>query len=456
VPAADRLSRRISCRSDDQGHEANAVPFLRVRLRPAAEKPIARKRAANTALPRPSAPEAEPSGFRAKAPELRQLLLAWWELHGRHAIPWKRRLDGKPPADGEPLDPYGVVVAEVMLQQTQLQVVLPYWQRWMAAFPRLEALAAAEEHDVLLLWQGLGYYSRARRLQQGARQLLEAGRASAEAPGAVPWPRDLEGWLALPGIGRSTAGSILSSAFDLPFAILDGNVKRVLARLIASPRRPARELQGLWRLSELLLDPRRPRAFNQALMDLGATLCTPRNPSCGRCPWQGHCAAYAAGDPAAYPVKDAPRELPFQVIGVGVVRNGAGEVLIDQRLNEGLLGGLWEFPGGKQEPGEAIEATIARELREELAIEAAVGEELIVVDHAYSHKKLRFVVHLCTWLSGEPQPLASQQVRWVRPEQLGEFPFPAANARIIAALLARLAADAGGDGAHPGETRPAA
>ena len=128
-------------------------------------------------------------------------------------------------------------------------------------------------------------------------------------------------------------------------------------------------------------------------------------------------------------------ELPFQVIGVGLVRNGAGEVLIDQRLNEGLLGGLWEFPGGKQEPGESIVATIHRELEEELAIEVEVGEELIVVEHAYSHNKLRLVVHLCTWVGGEPQPLASQQVRWVRPEQLGEYPFPAANAQIIAALL---------------------
>ena len=122
-------------------------------------------------------------------------------------------------------------------------------------------------------------------------------------------------------------------------------------------------------------------------------------------------------------------------------------MLIDQRLNEGLLGGLWEFPGGKQEPGESIEATIARELHEELAIEVAVGEELIVVDHAYSHKKLRFVVHLCAWLAGEPKPLASQQVRWVRPDQLADFPFPAANARIIAALLARLQAE---------DSRPAA
>ena len=374
--------------------------------------------------------EVDLSGLNALAPGLRRLLLAWWEAHGRHTIPWKRGDAGARPSPGEPLHPYPIWVAEVMLQQTQLLVVLPYWQRWMAAFPSLEALAAAEEHDVLLLWQGLGYYSRARRLHQGARQLL-----------GQPWPRTLESWLALPGIGRSTAGSILSSAFDLPFAILDGNVKRVLARLIASPRPPARQLKVLWQLSELLLDPQRPRAFNQALMDLGATVCTPRTPSCGACPWQGHCAAYAAGDPAAYPVKDAPRELPFQVIGVGVVRNGAGEVLIDQRLNEGLLGGLWEFPGGKQEPGEPIADTIRRELREELAIEAAVGEELIVVDHAYSHKKLRFVVHLCTWLSGDPQPLASQQVRWVRPEQLADFPFPAANARIIAALLERLQAE---------------
>jgi len=394
----------------------------------------------------------------SRAPAQRQLLLAWWDVYGRHAIPWKLRADGSRPADGEPLDPYGVWVAEVMLQQTQLQVALPYWQRWMERFPRLEALAAAEEHDVLLLWQGLGYYSRARRLQQGARQLLAAASECSEAP-ADPWPRTLEAWLALPGVGRSTAGSILSSAFDLPFAILDGNVKRVLARLIACPRPPARELKGFWQLSELLLHRQRPRAFNQALMDLGATVCTPRNPSCAACPWQGHCAAYAAGDPAAYPVKEAPRELPFQVIGVGVVRNGAGDVLIDQRLNEGLLGGLWEFPGGKQEPGEAIEATIARELREELAIEAEVGEQLIVVDHAYSHKKLRFVVHLCSWLSGEPQPLASQQVRWVRPEQLGDFPFPAANARIIAALLERLSApgaDAAADRPQAGESRPAA
>jgi len=365
------------------------------------------------------------------------MLLSWWSEQGRHWIPWKLRPDGSPPEPGQALDPWPIWSAEIMLQQTQLQVVLPYWQRWMAAFPNLQSLAAASEHEVLLLWQGLGYYARARRLQQSARQLLAAAGAP-HVLGNGLWPRDLETWLALPGVGRSTAGSILSSAFDLPFPILDGNVKRVLSRLTASPRPPARDLAVLWQLSALLLDHKRPRAFNQALMDLGASVCTPRNPRCGDCPWQSHCAAYAAGAPASYPVKEASRELPFQVIGVGVVCNDAGEVLIDQRLDEGLLGGLWEFPGGKQEPGEAIEHTIARELREELAIEVTVGEPLIELEHAYSHKKLRFVVHLCQWRSGEPQPLASQQVRWVEPSALASYPFPAANARIIAALQAHL------------------
>ncbi|MCP9849488.1 8-oxo-dGTP diphosphatase MutT [Cyanobium sp. Morenito 9A2] len=364
---------------------------------------------------------------------LRAALLDWWDVHGRHDLPWKLTARGGRPAPGEPLDPLAIWSAEVMLQQTQLVVMLPYWRRWMAAYPDLGTLAVADQQDVLLLWQGLGYYARARRLHQGAGMVLarEAGGV------ADPWPRTLKGWLALPGIGPSTAGSILSSAYDLPHPILDGNVQRLLARFRAYTEPPRRQGRLFWALSADLLDPLRPRDFNQALMDLGATVCTPRQPACERCPWQGACAAYASGDPQAFPVSEAPKPLPFQVIGVAVVLDASGRVLIDQRLEEGLLGGLWEFPGGKQEPGEAIEFTIRRELAEELAIEVEVGEELITLEHSYSHKRLRFVVHLCRWLAGEPQPLASQQVRWVEPERLGEFPFPAANARIIAALRER-------------------
>ena len=358
-------------------------------------------------------------------------LLAWWERHGRGGLPWKLLPGCVRPAPEQGLDPYGIWIAEVMLQQTQLAVALPYWTRWMEAFPTVEALAAASLDEVRLQWQGLGYYSRARRLHEAAQRLVGG-----------PWPRSLEEWMALPGIGRTTAGSILSSAFNAPLPILDGNVKRVLARLTAHPRPPARDDALFWRWSEALLDPVRSRDTNQALMDLGATVCTPRSPSCDRCPWQLRCAAYASGDPCRWPVTDTPKPLPFQVIGVGVVLNAAGDVLIDQRLEEGLLGGMWEFPGGKQEQGETIEICIARELKEELGIEVKVGAELITVDHAYSHKKLRFVVHLCDWVSGEPQPLASQQVRWVRPEDLGNYAFPAANARIIEALLGSLESSA--------------
>ena len=366
------------------------------------------------------------NGCRSNEAELRPLLLNWWSDHGRHDIPWKRTSSGDRPAPDQPLDPYPIWIAEVMLQQTQLAVVLPYWHRWMAMFPTVEALAAASLEQVRLLWQGLGYYSRARRLHQAAQQI--SGRS---------WPGDLEEWMALPGIGRTTAGSILSSAFNAPVPILDGNVRRVLARLRAHDRPPARDQALFWQWSHALLDPQRPRDFNQALMDLGATLCTPRQPLCDACPWQRHCAAYAAGEPSRWPVSEERKPVPFQVIGVGVVLNADGEVLIDQRLEEGLLGGLWECPGGKQEPGETIEACITRELQEELAIEVTVGQELISVDHAYSHKRLRFVVHVCRWLSGEPKPLASQQVRWVLPDDLGNYAFPAANAKIIAALRAR-------------------
>jgi A/G-specific adenine glycosylase len=335
--------------------------------------------------------------------------------------------DGTWPLPEDNLFPYGIWIAEVMLQQTQLLVVLPYWKRWMARFPSVEALATSSLEQVRLQWQGLGYYSRARRLHEAAQLLVEQS-----------WPRDLDGWMALPGIGRTTAGGIVSSAFNAPAPILDGNVKRVLARLHTHGRPPFRDQHLFWRWSEELLDLRRPRDFNQALMDLGATVCTPRRPGCDQCPWRASCAAYASGDPSGWPVVEERKPLPFQVIGIGVVINEAGDVLIDQRLEEGLLGGMWEFPGGKQEPGEPIEACIARELMEELEIEVSVGDPLITVDHAYSHKKLQFVVHLCRWISGEPQPLASQQVRWVRPEYLKDYPFPAANARIIEALLGKL------------------
>ena len=366
---------------------------------------------------------------KADASVLSTDLLIWWDSNGRGGIPWKQLNSGVSPSPLQELDPYGIWIAEVMLQQTQLSVVLPFWRRWMLAFPTLDLLASASLDEVLLQWQGLGYYSRARRLHLSSQLLV--GR---------PWPRTLEGWMALPGIGRTTAGSILSSAFNMALPILDGNVKRLLARLTSHPRPPARDELLFWSWSEALLDTVRPRDTNQALMDLGSTLCTPRQPGCNRCPWQARCSAYASGDPCRWPVSDAPKRLPFQVIGVGVVVNAAREVLIDQRLEEGLLGGMWEFPVVSSVRVKLLK-TVLHVVDEELGITVTVGDELITIDHAYSHK-LRFVVHFCELVSGEPQPLASQQVRWVRPDQLkispSLLPILGSSRRFLAVLTALL------------------
>ncbi len=355
---------------------------------------------------------------------MRVTLREWWKLNGRRSIPWKFTAQGREPVCGEQLDPYPIWIAEVMLQQTQLKVMLPFWERWMEIFPNVSSLAASPEQKVLIYWQGLGYYTRARRLHQASLQLV-----------GLAWPKSLDAWLVVPGIGRTTAGSILSSAFDLPFPILDGNVKRVLSRIVGGSNPKLLSISNLWKLSEYLLDPLMPRDFNQALMDLGSIICTPKNPSCDKCPWKLNCSAYVTGDVDHFPVKSKQKPHEFQQIGVGIVINSQGKVLIDQRNEEGLFGGLWEFPGGKQESGESITATIERELKEELDIVVLVGDELITIDHSYSQRKVRLVVHLCDLLSGEPKPLSCQQFRWVYLSELSNYPFPAANTRMISALL---------------------
>lgn len=368
-----------------------------------------------------------------KIDALRSTLLQWFKSNGRHYIPWKLTKDGTLPNENQYLAVYPILVAEVMLQQTQLKVVLPYWEKWMLALPTLVDLAKAEEDKVLLLWQGLGYYSRARRLHVTSRILLNLiGIPNSLNP--ANWPKDLESWMNLPGIGRNTAGSIISSAFNLPSPLLDGNVKRVLTRLIGSTKTPNKDLARLWKLSDLLLDKNLPRTFNQALMDLGATICTKYNPICTNCPWQNYCSAYNSGNPENLPVKGQKLILSKAVIGVGLILNKNQDVLIDQRLDEGSMGGMWEFPGGKKEKDESIEMTIARELREELGVEVKVGKKLIEFDHSYTHKKLHFIVHLCELISGKPKPLSSQEVRWVKLSDLQNYPFPKANSYMISAL----------------------
>ena len=365
--------------------------------------------------------------------DIQNKLLEWFKKNGRHWIPWKLKKDGSIPHAGESLSPYGIWIAEVMLQQTQLKVVIPYWEKWMQIFPSLAHLANADLKNVLLIWQGLGYYSRARRIHYSSKILIEFVEEDiCQDPHS--WPVEIDQWIALPGIGRSTAGSIISSAFDLPTPILDGNVKRIFSRLIASEKTSIKDEKRFWELSSLLLSNLNPRNFNQALMDLGAMICTPRKPSCSICPLQKFCVAYIKYDPHNFPKKEMKKIITSQEIGIGLVFNQNGDVLIDQRLESSSMGGLWEFPGGKKKPDESIEETIEREIKEELGISVKVGAKLLSFEHAYTHKKLYFTVHICEWESGMPQTVASQKLLWVSPEKLFDFPFPAANTKIISEL----------------------
>lgn len=342
--------------------------------------------------------------------ELRSQLLEWYARSGR-TLPWR-----------ETRDPYAIWISEIMLQQTQVKTVIPYFERWMRQFPSIESLSNAELQTVLKAWEGLGYYARARNLHRAAKQIAASG-----------FPTDLNSILNLPGIGRTTAGGILSAAFNQPISILDGNVKRVLARLIALETPPNQALTQLWAVSDQLIDPENGRDFNQALMDLGATVCTPKNSACLVCPWRSHCKAYNLGVQSELPMSETRPAIPHKIIGVAVIWKDQ-RILIDRRKPEGLLGGLWEFPGGKLEPGETIEECIKREILEELAIDIEVGERLIVVDHTYTHFRVTLNVHHCRYLSGAPQPIECDEIRWVSIDELSQFPFPKANIKIIEAL----------------------
>ncbi|MDW8228190.1 MAG: A/G-specific adenine glycosylase, partial [Anaerolineales bacterium] len=277
-------------------------------------------------------------------------LLAWYEKHAR-SLPWRNVSD-----------PYAIWISEVMLQQTRVEAVIPYFERWMKRFPTVADLAAAPEQDVLALWEGLGYYRRARNLHQAARIIM------AKYGGQIP--RELSALRRLPGVGRYTAAAIASIAYGLDVATLDGNLKRVLARLfnIEEPvDTPAGE-KRLWALAEQHLPRGRAGDYNQALMDLGATLCLPRAPRCPLCPVNEFCQARALGVQESRPVRQPKKETPHYTVTAAVIRRN-GRVLLAQRPSRGLLGGLWEFPGGKVEPGESLPEALRREIREELAVD---------------------------------------------------------------------------------------
>lgn len=335
--------------------------------------------------------------------EFCQLLLNWYKTNAR-SLPWR----------GQP-DPYAIWVSEIMLQQTRVETVIPYFRTWMLTFPDIRSLAEAEEDQVLKQWEGLGYYSRARTLQKAARVLVE--KFNSKLPEEAPILEKL------PGIGPYTAAAISSIAFGRDEAVLDGNVKRVLARVCnySKPVNVPSSQPELRRMAQDLLPAGKAGDYNQAMMDLGATICTPRAPKCETCPVRTVCAAASLNLQSALPMMAKKPALPHWVVTAAVLRRD-GKVLISKRPGKGLLGGLWEFPGGKMETGETREQSLEREIMEELGSRIHVGNLLGVYHHAYTHYRVTLYAFHSTIIDIEPRPIQSSDIRWVNVSELDQYP----------------------------------
>ncbi|MEX0719031.1 MAG: A/G-specific adenine glycosylase [Balneolaceae bacterium] len=344
-------------------------------------------------------------------------LLNWYKDHKRE-MPWR----------GE-LDPYKIWVSEIMLQQTRVDQAWPYFQNFISQFPTVFDLAKAEQQQVLKAWEGLGYYSRARNLHFASRDVAEnyGGKL----------PQNYDEIIKLKGIGPYTAAAITSIAFNKANAVVDGNVIRVLTRYfgIEDDTRSNKTRNLVQEFASELIDTKRPGDFNQALMELGSVVCTPTKPTCSSCPVQAKCSAAKTARTNTIPYKSPAKKKPHHHIGVGIIEDENDKVLIALRPENVMLGGLWEFPGGKQKEGEKIRETVERELKEELGVRVKTYQEFMVLKHTYSHFSITLHAYKCRLTSGNPKPKESQEVRWVEKLELEQYPFPKANKMLTEKLI---------------------
>lgn len=348
------------------------------------------------------------------------LLLGWFAVH-RRDLPWRQNRSL-----------YRVWVAEVMLQQTRVETVVPYYRRFLRRFPTLKRLAEAPLQDVLKAWEGLGYYSRAHNLWQAARLVRD------NFHGRIPG--DYGEFRKLLGVGDYIAAAVLSIGCGLAFPVVDGNVLRVVCRWqgIGTDIRRQSTREVVRAFLQEIIPPAAPGEFNEALMELGALICTPKNPACGQCPLRPRCHAHGRGLTAALPVKSRRAPQPLFQVALAVIVRG-GKFFIQQRPEQGHLGGLWEFPGGKCRATEKPEQAVVRECREEIAAEVKVLAKLAEVPHAYTHFKIVLHVFVCRLRSGNPR--TGQPHAWVKFAELRKYPFPAANHKFFAQLEEYLDSD---------------
>jgi A/G-specific adenine glycosylase len=351
-------------------------------------------------------------------------------------LQWFRSRRREVPGRGE-TDPYRIWVCEVMAQQTRIQTVRERLPSFLDAYPDLRTLAQSDLDELLLEWEGLGYYARARNLREAARQLVAAGRDEL--------PSEASELAELPGVGAYTAGAVASIAFGRPEPAVDGNARRVLSRLfdLEEPTPAILDAHARELIAEADVDlppgsPSRAGDLNQALMDLGGEICTPRSPECERCPLGAHCLALARGTVALRPPRKNRQATPHHDIAVALVWS-QGRIFLQRRPEDGLLGGLWEFPGGKIEPSESAEEAAAREVLEETGLVIRVVEPAGVVEHAYSHFRITLHAFHAT-IDGPgahpPRPVGnpSDSPRWVGLRELGSYAMPKANRKLLASM----------------------
>ena len=337
-------------------------------------------------------------------------LLRWYDGH-RRALPW-RHLD----------DPYPVWLSEVMLQQTQVSTVEPYFKRWLDRFPAVVDVARATSDEVLKMWEGLGYYSRARKFHQACQIVAD------QYGGTIP--DDPAQFRALPGVGPYTFAAVRSICYGDPLPAVDGNLKRVTSRLLClSATGTALAAECEQALAEVM-PADRPGDFNQAMMDLGATVCRSSSPQCATCPVAQHCQARANNTVGQYPLRAAARKRPHYNVAVGLIWQG-DRLLIGRRPEKGLLGGLWEFPGGKVEPGETAEEAVHREILEEVGLDVTVDAHIGSIEHGYTHFAITMQAFHCSWIKGEAQNIGCTATQWIRFDELQNFAFPGANRKLL-------------------------
>jgi len=341
-------------------------------------------------------------------------LLAWYDRRSL-SLPWRNSND-----------PYKIYLSEVMLQQTQVKTVLPYYKKWVKKFPTVQSVAQSNLDKILKQWEGLGYYSRARNFYQSCQ--IIATKYEGHIP-AVP-----EEFSKLPGVGPYIAAAVMSIAFHHPLPAIDTNAIRVAARLTmigASSLADSRIIKGYLTNN---IAPKRPGDYNQAIMDLGRDICKSDKPKCAICPVSIYCSSLVNNVVDKYPVKRKRSKKPHYNIAVGIIWH-KGEILISKRKEKGMLGGLWEFPGGKIEEGESAEHCIIREIKEELGVCVKPSSFLKQIKHAYSHFSITMDAYNCDFLHGHPQPIGCDDFRWIKPAQIKMLPFPKANHKLFDKII---------------------